>query len=221
MVELKHYVPQGLTRELARSGRVDRDGRHEELTLLIADIRGYSRLAERLTPSEAVALLNDYYGAIVAPLAAEDAVLDEYLGDGILAFFEGADHATRGMRAARGMLAALDAFNAGRPRHEPLRIGIAVHTSEVLVGTIGAPIRREYTLIGDAVSVTARLEECNKRFDSVLIASAATLARSALPAADLCGPEPVDRRGRGAPIAIHYLPAPGSDRPARPLVQRA
>jgi len=86
------------------------------------------------------------------------------------------------------MLAALDAFNAQRPRHQPLRIGIAVHTGEVLVGTIGAPMRREYTLIGDAVNVTARLEDCNKRFDSVLITSAATLAHSRLAADDLCGP---------------------------------
>ena len=82
----------------------------------------------------------------------------------------------------------------------------------MLVGTIGAPIRREYTLIGDAVNVTARLEEYNKHFDSVLVASATTLARSAMPADDLCGPELVDLRGRGAPITIHYLPARRSAR---------
>jgi class 3 adenylate cyclase len=211
---LEHYLPQGLTRELARSGTVDRAGRQEELTLLMADIRGYSRLTERLEPAAAVALLNEYFAVVAAPLAADGAVLDKYIGDGILAFFEGADHATRGLRAARGMLAELDAFNAQRPGHAPLRIGIAVHTGEVLVGTIGAPIRREYTLIGDAVNVTARLEECNKRFDSVLIASATTLARSSVPSGDLCGPELVDLRGRGAPIAIHYLPAGRNDRTA-------
>jgi class 3 adenylate cyclase len=213
---LERYVPQGLTRELKRSGSVDRPGRQEELTLLIADIRGYSRLTERLEPAQAVALLNQYFAVVAGALAAEDAVLDKYIGDGILAFFEGADHATRGLRAARGMLARLDEFNAARAGQEPLRIGIAVHTGEVLVGTIGAPIRREYTLIGDAVNVTARLEECNKRFNAVLIASATTLARTTLPADDLCGPELVDLRGRGAPIAIHYLPAAYSERSAGP-----
>ena len=204
---LERFVPPGLTRELARSGNVERAARQEELTLLIADIRGYARLAERLAPAAAVALLNDYFSAVAVPLAAEGALLDKYIGDGILAFFEGRDHAARGLRAARGMLAALDEFNAARPASEPVRIGIAVHTGEVLVGTIGASIRREYTLIGDAVNVTARLEECNKRFGSALIASVATLEHAAVPPADFLGPELVDLRGRGAPVAVHYLPS--------------
>ena len=203
---LERYVPQHLTRELARSGNVERAGRQEEVTLLMADMRGYSRLSERLTPAQSVALLNEYFSVVAAPLAAECAVLDKYIGDGILAFFEGADHAARGLRAARGMLAALDGFNAQRPGREPIVIGIAVHTGDVLVGTIGAPIRREYTLIGDAVNVTARLEECNKRFGSVLVASATTFARAACSATDFHGPELVDLRGRGAPVTVHYLP---------------
>lgn len=206
---LERYVPQGLTRELARSGNLERAGRQEELTLMVADIRGYSRIAERLTPADAVALLNEYFSAVAVPLAAEGAVLDKYIGDGILAFFEGADHAARALRAARGMLAALDDLNARRAGREPILIGIALHTGDVLVGTIGAPIRREYTLIGDAVNVTARLEECNKRFGSVLVASATTLERAAVPATDFLGPELVDLRGRGAPIMVHYLPNPG------------
>jgi adenylate cyclase len=203
---LERYVPAGLTRELARSGNVERAGHQEELTLLIADMRGYSRLAEQLTPAQAVALLNDYFAAVAAPLAAEGAVLDKYIGDGILAFFEGAEHAARGLRAARAMLAAIDRFNDDRAGSEPVRIGIALHTGEAVVGTIGAPLRREYTLIGDAVNVTARLEECNKRFGSVLIASATTLERAAAPVADFHGPELIDLRGRGAPVTIHYLP---------------
>lgn len=205
---LARYVPQHLTRELARSGNVERAGRQEEVTLLMADMRGYSRISEQLTPAEAVALLNEYFSVVAAPLAAEGAVLDKYIGDGILAFFEGADHAARGLRAARGMLAALDDFNSQRPGREPILIGVAVHTGDVLVGTIGAPIRREYTLIGDAVNVTARLEEWNKHLGAVLVASATTLERAAAPATDLLGPELVDLRGRGAPVAVHYLPAP-------------
>jgi adenylate cyclase len=204
---LERYVPAGLTRELARSGTVERAGRQEEITILIADMRGYSRLSERLTPGQAVALLNDYFSIVAAPLAAEAAVLDKYIGDGILAFFEGADHAARGLRAARGMLAALADFNAKRDGQPPILIGIALHTGEVLLGTIGAPIRREYTVIGDAVNVTARLEKYNKHFGSVLVASATTLQHAAVPATDLLGPELVDVRGRDAPIAVHYLPA--------------
>ncbi len=205
---LERYVPQHLTRELARSGNVERAGRQEEVTLLMADMRGYSRLSERLTPAEAVALLNEYFSVVAEALAAEGAVLDKYIGDGILAFFEGADHAARGLRAARGMLAALDGFNSLRAGRDPILIGIAVHTGDVLVGTIGAPIRREYTLIGDAFNVTARLEECNKRFGSVLVASATTFERAAVSTTDFHCPELIDLRGRGAPVTVHYLPTP-------------
>jgi class 3 adenylate cyclase len=202
---LERYVPAGLTRELTRRGSVDGDGHQEELTLLIADIRGYARLVEHLSPAEAVALLNEYFTAVSVPLADEQAVLDKYLGDGILAFFQGADHAARALRAARGMLAALDRFNAQRSGAAPIAIGIALHTGEVVVGTIGAPIRREYTLIGDAVNVTARLEELNKHFGSVLIASAATFACADLPPTDFRGPEQIELRGHATPVTVHYL----------------
>src|SRR5439155_7954865 len=73
------------------AGRGGRRGppRVAPVTILIADIRGFTTLAEPLGPHEAVALLNDYFATIVAPLAAEGAVLDKYLGDGLLAFLEG------------------------------------------------------------------------------------------------------------------------------------
>ncbi len=164
-------------------------------------------MTEKMTPAQAVALLNEYFAVVVAPVAAEGGMLDKYVGDGIIAFFEGPDHAARALRAGRGMLAALDNFNTSRPEQEPIRIGVAVHTGQVVVGTIGAPQRRQYTLIGDAVNVTARLEECNKRFGSKLVASAEALNQANAPRDDMQGPELVDLRGRGAPVAVHYLPA--------------
>src|SRR5204862_4138110 len=90
---LERYVPEGLTRELAAVGVVERGGRVEEITVLMADIRGFTTLSEQLSPAGAVALLNEYFTAVVAPLAREGAVLDKYIGDGVLAFFEGSQHA--------------------------------------------------------------------------------------------------------------------------------
>lgn len=206
---LERYVPQTLTQELALTGDPERAGRQEEVTVLMADIRGFTHLSERLTPAAAVALLNDYFGVVVAPLAAEGAVLDGYVGDGLLAFFEGEDRAARALhalRAADGMRAALVRFNTTRG-DGPLRMGIAIHAGEVLVGAIGAPARREYTIIGDVVNVTDRLEKSNKELDSVVVASAAALADVPDPAGlGFRGPQLISVPGRDEPIAVYYLP---------------
>lgn len=206
---LERYVPEGLTQELARAGEVERGGRVQDVSVLMADIRGFTGLSEQLTPAGAVALLNDYFTAVVAPLARENAVLDKYIGDGVLAFFEGPEHADRALRAGRGMLDAVVAFNESRPEERPLRIGVAIHAGSTLVGTIGAPSRREYTVIGDVVNVTARLEEWNKGLTSKLIASEDVLSRLTDPelAEGLEGPVSLDLHGRGAPAQARYLPA--------------
>jgi class 3 adenylate cyclase len=206
---LEGYVPAALTQEILRSGDPTRAARSEEITVLMSDIRGFTRLSEGLTPAGAVELLNDCFGVLVIPLADEGAVLDKYIGDGLLAFFEGPDHAARALRAGRQMLASLAEFNASRPDRPPLRIGVAIHTGETLLGTVGAGTRRDYTVIGDVVNVTARLEELNKHFGSSLIVSAAALERAAAePAtADLSGPTNIELRGRAATVQVHYLVA--------------
>src|SRR4029077_3919150 len=96
-------------------------------TVILVDIRGYTRRAERLTPREAAAFLNGYFSVVVAPLAAEGAVLDKYLGDGVLAFFEGEEHPRRALRAARAILAAIARNNQTRPPAEAVTIGALLH----------------------------------------------------------------------------------------------
>jgi class 3 adenylate cyclase len=204
---LARYVPETLTRELVQTGTPERSGRHEEVTVLMADMRGFTLLSEHLTPAEAVTVLNDYFGAIVLPLIAEGAVLDRYLGDGILAHFEGEDRAARALRAARGVRRALDILNTAHLDRQPIAIGIALHAGTVLVGTIGAPTRCEYTLVGDAVNVTERLEKCNKELESVVVASVQALAGVADPSHHgFIGPRLVAVRGRNEPIAVYYMP---------------
>ena len=147
------------------------------------------------------------FSAMVEPLALEGAMLDGYVGDGLLAHFEGDDRAGRAVRAAQRMRAALRLLNAAHPEREPVRVGIAVHAGPVLVVTIGAPERREYTLIGDAVHVTDRLEKYNKELGSVVIASEVALAGMADPGRlGFRGPRLVEVRGHDRPLAVHYVP---------------
>src|SRR5262249_28651423 len=153
-------------------------------------------------------LLNDCFDVIVEPVVRARGVVDKYVGDGLLAFFEGPGHADRALRAGREMLAALDAFNLRRDADDRLAIGVAIHAGETLVGTVGAPGRRDYTVIGDVVNVAARLEDWNKTLGSSLVVSDAAFERLSDGAslADLAGPTTIELRGREAHVRVRHLP---------------
>ena len=213
---LERFVPQGLTQRLAHAGGTV-PPRVLPVTILIADIRGFTTLSEPLGPSEAVGLLNRFFATMVGPLAAEEAVLDKYLGDGLLAFVEGERHAARGLRAARNIVRAIDETNAERVAEgeAPIRMGVAVHTASAFVGSIGAPSRMEYTIIGDAVNVTSRLEGLMsskagaERIPATIVASgdAVRAAREdGYEVPELAGPKEVLVHGRAQTLEVYYLP---------------
>ncbi|HEU5315241.1 MAG TPA: adenylate/guanylate cyclase domain-containing protein [Chloroflexota bacterium] len=210
---LERFVPEGLTQRIATAGGTV-PARVVPVTILIADIRGFTTISEPLGPTEAVALLNGFFATMVGPLAAEGAVLDKYLGDGLLAFVEGEQHAARGLRAARTIVRAVEESNRDRP--QPIRMGIAVHSAEAFVGSIGAPARMEYTIIGDAVNVTSRLEGLMsskagaERIPASLVVSEDSVraaARDGLTLPELQGPVQVAVHGRAQPLDVYYLPA--------------
>jgi adenylate cyclase len=162
-------------------------GRLSTVTLLSADLRGFTAMSEQLTPDEVVRQLNAFHGAMLEEIDRHGGLLDKFIGDGILAVFgldaEGAGAsedagARSGVACARAMLAALTRHNEDRHRRgePPLRMGIGVHTGPVVAGNIGAPGRRlEFTVIGDAVNTASRLEGLTKDAGTPLLVSAATV----------------------------------------------
>jgi adenylate cyclase len=183
---------------------LERTGRLEEVTLLLCDIRGFTRMSEHLEPAETVKLVNAYLDVVCPQISDSGGVIDKFMGDGVLAFFEGGGHASRALGAARRILSAIE--RAHLPTPQRVRIGIALHTGSVLVGTVGPRTRREYTMIGDAVNTVARLEELNKTYGSTVVASARTIAEvSPGERAGFEGPLEVALRGREAPVAVHVL----------------
>jgi adenylate cyclase len=163
-------------------------GETRTVTVLFADIRGFTDFSERHTPQQAVALLNAYFGAVVPIIEAHGGTLNEYIGDGIMVIFGAPtavpDHALRAARAAVAMVRRTRELRDlwARLGHPDFAIGVGIHTGEVVVGTVGSPNRLDYTAIGDTVNAASRIEAENKRLGTEVLLSAQT--RASLPEAE-------------------------------------
>jgi adenylate cyclase len=156
-------------------------GVNQTITVLFADIRGFTRLSEHAPPEKIVGLLNRYFSAMTDIIFAHGGTLDKYLGDGLMALFGAPtttpEDASNALNAAVAMQRRILGINQ-ELRTEGLAeigVGIGMHTGEVTVGYIGSERRSEYTAIGDAVNTAARLES-NARGGEILISEATSKA---------------------------------------------
>ena len=127
----------------------------------LADLRGFTPLAETKDPEELTQLLNAYFAEMVAAVNAHGGMVDKFIGDAVMAVFGlggDEDHALKAVRCAIEMRSRLENFNSERCEGDKLRNGIGLHSGEVVAGLIGSPDRLEFTVIGGAVNVAARLE---------------------------------------------------------------
>lgn len=156
-------------------------GVNQTITVLFADIRGFTRISEHAPPEKIVNLLNRYFSAMTDIIFAHGGTLDKYLGDGLMALFGAPavtpDDAANALNTAVAMQRRILGFNQ-ELRDEGLveiGVGIGLHTGEVTVGYIGSERRSEYTAIGDAVNTAARLES-NAKGGEILISEATAKA---------------------------------------------
>lgn len=134
----------------------------EVVTVLFSDLKGFTSMSEKMTPTEVVEVLNAVFSRLTDAVFRQNGTLDKFMGDGMLAFFGAPlrlpDHPLHAVRAAWEMLAAVENFNLSQPNAEPIGIRIGINTGEVIVGDIGSLTRKDYTVIGDTVNVASRLE---------------------------------------------------------------
>ncbi len=152
-------------------------GKRKEATILFSDIRGYTTLTENLGASEVVSLLNQYFGTMVEAVFNYEGTLDKFIGDALMAVFgaplELEDHAWRAVQSALDMRQRLKIFNERRIIQEQpqIRIGVGISSGEVVSGNIGSHKRMDYTVIGDGVNLSSRLETVTKEYDCDIILS--------------------------------------------------
>jgi class 3 adenylate cyclase len=143
------------------------EGAEREVTILFVDVRGFTRLSEGLKARDVVALLNDVFQLVSDGILKRGGTLDKFIGDSVMAYFgapiPSADHAVQAVSAAVDIMRANAARNRTLPPGEhAVELGIGIHTGPVVVGNIGSDRRTDFTAIGDAVNVAARLEKLAK-----------------------------------------------------------
>jgi adenylate cyclase len=182
---LNTYVGRG-SGERILQGRIRRgDIERIRAVLLLSDLRGFTTLSGRLPGEQVIGLLNDYFGGLVPPIEARGGEVLKFTGDGLLAIFPVAADpgaacaaALAATEAAQAALAEVSAARAGRAEPE-LRYGIALHLGKVLYGNVGSASRLDFTAIGPAVNLTARLETLARDLGRDLVLSAAFAAHCA------------------------------------------
>ena len=208
---LSRYLAPGIVKEMLRDPRAAQlGGKRANLTVLFSDIRGFTSISERLAPEEVVSLLNQYLTVMTEVVFKYGGTVDKFEGDAILAFFGAPqphdDDPERAVRTAMEMRERLaELADEWRERTQtPLEIGIALNTGQAMVGNIGSPRRMEYTVIGDAVNLSSRLQDLTKEYGVSLLISGATYDR----VKDMCEVRALGRvavRGRKQLVSLYEV----------------
>lgn len=193
---LTRYVSEDVLHDVIYAGKSgDLFSNRKKVTVLFADVRGFTSLSEQLSPEETVTLLNDYFEKMIEAVFKNNGHLNKFMGDGLMALFGALrdddyqeEHAIKAALDMRKVLCELQkkwSSSQDKSRHGliELRIGIGINTGTAIVGNIGSKQRMEFTAIGDSVNLASRLEHATREHDVDILVSEYTFvaARSQFP----------------------------------------
>jgi adenylate cyclase len=203
------YVSPQVMDQVLRQGS-SLGGEVRRVTVLMSDLRGFTTISENLPPEVVSAMMNEYFTAMVDVILAHRGLVQDFIGDAIMAVYgaplDDPEHCWHAARSAVGMHAALESLNRAweADGRGPLAMGVAVHTGPVFAGTLGAPRKKKYAVLGDTVNLTSRMEGLNRDLGTGILISGAALAvlRDRVVVRDRGR---VAVKGRREPVDIHEL----------------
>ena len=181
-------------------------GEKRNITILFADLRGFTGFSEKKSPEELVSVLNRYLAAGAEAVLAEEGTVDKFLGDAVMAWFNAPlpqpDHTLRAVRAALGLRSAIKKLHAELPPEAQLSFGMGIHYGEAVLGWIGTEKRLEYTAIGDSVNTARRIQE-NAGMNQILISrEACELVRNMV---EVVPVNPLQVKGKAEPVDVYEV----------------
>jgi len=203
-------VSTGVTAEAGAAVAEFIQGDEREICVLFADLRGFTRFAEKKLPYDVVFFLNRYFDAMGRAIERAGGVTNQFTGDGVMALFgleRGPDRGCRdAFAAAKGMVEALAELGAGLAAElpEPLRIGIGIHVGPAVVGRMGRGLAMYLTAVGDTVHVASRLQDLTKDYQCQMVVSERAAARAGIDVGALPREE-IAVRNRAETIAIRTV----------------
>ncbi len=218
-VALGRYVSPQVAARIERNP-ADLAGERRQVSILFSDLRGFTTLSERIAPDQMAIRLTEYFDAMAAVIFAHHGMVNDFIGDAILAVFgaplNDPDHARHAVESACAMQQALEHLKqhwraAGLA---PLQIGIGIHTGEVFAGNVGGAGKVKYAVVGDTVNLASRVEGLNKELGTTMLMTEATYHAAGLEMR-VSDRGLVDVKGRQDPVRIYEVPAPSLEETAR------
>lgn len=205
------YISQDVMQKVVKNiDGVKLGGKRANVTVLFADIRGFTSMSENMSAEEVSVILNDYFTEIEPIISKYNGVINKFIGDAVMAIFgepiQDKNHAENAVKCANEMLKKVTELQKkwleeGKPKIE---IGVGINTGDAFVGNIGSEIRLEYTVIGDVVNLASRIESYNKVYKTHLLISSTTYEK-VRNIADVIKISEVSIRGKAKKLDIYEV----------------
>ena len=181
-------------------------GKKSDITILFADVRGFTAYSEKHTPEELVAVLNRYLAGAADAVLANEGTVDKFLGDAVMAWYNAPlpqpDHTLRAVKTALGIRDAVARLHAEMPKETHLDFGVGIHYGEAVLGWIGTEKRLEYTAISDSVNTSKRIQENSAKNQILISKDAYERVKDEIEAKPFA---PLTMKGKSQPMEVYEV----------------